>query len=136
MLHCNIICGASTERVMIRLGDTVARRATAGRLHGASGQGGRLVPFAFSGPNPGALDALAFAAQAPAGAGLVVVLHGCTQTASGYDQGSGWSRHGEAEGFAVLYPQQRRANMRASASIGSRPKTLRETAVRRRPSPR
>jgi poly(hydroxyalkanoate) depolymerase family esterase len=40
----------------------------------------------------------------------VVVLHGCTQTADAYDHGTGWSRHAEQHGFAVLYPQQRRAN--------------------------
>ncbi len=40
----------------------------------------------------------------------MVVLHGCTQTAAGYDHGSGWSRLAEEEGFAVLLPEQRRTN--------------------------
>ncbi len=95
---------------MRRLGHTVARLAEAGRRQERPSSGGRLLPFDVSGPNPGALDAFAFMPDEPAGAGLVVVLHGCTQTADGYDQGAGWSRHAESEGFAVLYPQQRRAN--------------------------
>jgi poly(hydroxyalkanoate) depolymerase family esterase len=38
------------------------------------------------------------------------VLHGCTQTAQGYDNGSGWSELAEAHDFAVLFPEQRRSN--------------------------
>ena len=41
---------------------------------------------------------------------LVVVLHGCTQTAAAYDHGSGWSALAERCGFAVLYPEQAPAN--------------------------
>jgi poly(hydroxyalkanoate) depolymerase family esterase len=40
----------------------------------------------------------------------VVVLHGCTQTAAGYDHGSGWSDLAERHGFALLFPEQRREN--------------------------
>lgn len=43
-------------------------------------------------------------------ASLVVVLHGCTQDAAGYDQGSGWSRLADRHGFALLFPEQMRAN--------------------------
>jgi feruloyl esterase len=41
---------------------------------------------------------------------LVVVLHGCTQNAAGYDRGSGWSQLADRHGFALLYPEQQRAN--------------------------
>jgi poly(hydroxyalkanoate) depolymerase family esterase len=41
---------------------------------------------------------------------LVVVLHGCTQTAAGYDLGSGWSKLADDYGFAVLFPEQSRQN--------------------------
>lgn len=41
---------------------------------------------------------------------LVVALHGCTQTAGDYDNGSGWSKLADRQGFAVLYPEQQRAN--------------------------
>jgi poly(hydroxyalkanoate) depolymerase family esterase len=44
------------------------------------------------------------------GAPLVVVLHGCTQTASGYDRSAGWSNAADEYGFAVLFPEQQRAN--------------------------
>ena len=43
-------------------------------------------------------------------AALLVVLHGCTQDAAGYDQGAGWSRLADRHGFALLYPEQKREN--------------------------
>jgi feruloyl esterase len=41
---------------------------------------------------------------------LVVVLHGCTQTAAGYDLGAGWSTLADRYGFALLLPEQQRTN--------------------------
>ena len=41
---------------------------------------------------------------------LVVVLHGCGQTAAGYDHGAGWSTLAERYGFALLLPEQQRSN--------------------------
>lgn len=41
---------------------------------------------------------------------LVVALHGCTQTAEGFDEASGWSGLGAREGFCVLLPEQKRSN--------------------------
>jgi poly(hydroxyalkanoate) depolymerase family esterase len=41
---------------------------------------------------------------------LVVVLHGCTQTAAGYDLGAGWSTLANRYGFALLLPQQQHSN--------------------------
>lgn len=41
---------------------------------------------------------------------LVVVLHGCTQTAAGYDRGTGWSGLADRFGFVLLLPEQKRAN--------------------------
>ncbi|WP_235523978.1 alpha/beta hydrolase family esterase [Sphingomonas sp. Leaf33] len=57
-------------------------------------------------PNPGALSAKAFVPTGGSGVPLVVVLHGCTQTADGYDVGAGWSAVAERNGFAVLLPEQ------------------------------
>jgi len=72
---------------------------------------GRLAPLTAFGSNPGALDAFAFVPDGlEPGAPLVVVLHGCTQNAASYDRGSGWSRLAERHGFALLVPEQRRAN--------------------------
>ncbi len=72
---------------------------------------GRLELFDGYSPNPGRLDAHIYVpetlqAQAP----LVVVLHGCTQTAVDYDTGSGWSHLADELGFALLFPQQTRRN--------------------------
>jgi len=39
-----------------------------------------------------------------------VLLHGCTQGAAEYDLGSGWSEMADAAGFALLFPEQARAN--------------------------
>ncbi len=62
------------------------------------------------GPNPGALDMYEYVpADLPANAPLVVVLHGCTQTASSMET-AGWNALADARHFAVLYPQQRSAN--------------------------
>ncbi len=45
-----------------------------------------------------------------ASAPLVVVLHGCGQTAHDIDRGSGWSKLARECGFALLLPEQRPAN--------------------------
>ena len=96
------------------LGNTVARLSAMNRARAAplpNLDDGRLVALDAFGSNPGALDALAFVPEGlEPGAPLVVVLHGCTQNAAGYDRGSGWSRLAERHGFAVLIPEQRRAN--------------------------
>jgi poly(hydroxyalkanoate) depolymerase family esterase len=46
----------------------------------------------------------------PAKAPLVVALHGCGQTAASFDHGAGWSALAKRLGFALLLPEQRRAN--------------------------
>ncbi|MBC7522079.1 MAG: PHB depolymerase family esterase, partial [Sandarakinorhabdus sp.] len=72
---------------------------------------GPLVPAPKFAGNPGKLEGWAFVPRSlPARAPLVVVLHGCTQNAAAYDQGSGWSKLAVEAGFAVLYPEQNRAN--------------------------
>ena len=71
----------------------------------------RLVHVAPAGPNPGELRMLAYVPPGlRAGAPLVVALHGCTQNAAAYDHGAGWSVLAERHGFAVLFPEQQRAN--------------------------
>jgi feruloyl esterase len=70
-----------------------------------------LVEIGHFGTNPGALKMFAFVPEhlqrAPA---LVVVLHGCGQTAAGYDLGAGWSMLAKRYGFALLMPEQQAAN--------------------------
>lgn len=76
------------------------------------GQGGsRLEPLTGFGSNPGQLNAKIFVPDSlTPGAALVVVLHGCTQTADRYDHGSGWSQLAQERGFMLLYPEQQRSN--------------------------
>lgn len=99
---------------MRKLSDTIAR-LSAYRTQLGTGAGidvsGRLGALPEFGSNPGALLARTYVPQGlAAGAPLVVVLHGCTQTASGYDHGSGWSTLADRDGFALLFPEQQRAN--------------------------
>jgi poly(hydroxyalkanoate) depolymerase family esterase len=70
-----------------------------------------LVETTDFGSNPGALKMYSFVPdRLPRGAALVVVLHGCGQTAAGYDLGAGWSTLARHYGFALLLPEQQRAN--------------------------
>jgi poly(hydroxyalkanoate) depolymerase family esterase len=63
------------------------------------------------GSNPGALRMLTYLpSQGAAGSPLVVVLHGCAQTAASYDHGAGWSTLADRYGFALLLPEQQRSN--------------------------
>ena len=63
------------------------------------------------GGNPGELRMLSFVpAKLQPVPALVVVLHGCGQTAAGYDLGAGWSTLAERYGFALLMPEQQRSN--------------------------
>jgi poly(hydroxyalkanoate) depolymerase family esterase len=61
------------------------------------------------GSNPGALRMFKYVPAQPEPA-LVVVLHGCTQTAASYDLGAGWSTLADRYGFVLLLPQQQPAN--------------------------
>ncbi|RJF76092.1 extracellular catalytic domain type 1 short-chain-length polyhydroxyalkanoate depolymerase [Rhodopseudomonas palustris] len=78
---------------------------------GAAAAASPLLETAEFGANPGNLRMLSFV---PEGLSqripLVVVLHGCTQTAAGYDIGAGWSTLARRYGFALLVPEQKRAN--------------------------
>jgi poly(hydroxyalkanoate) depolymerase family esterase len=70
-----------------------------------------LLPIAAPANNPGNLAFHFHAPEKAKGpAPLVVVLHGCTQDAAGYDRGSGWSRLADRHGFFLLFPEQQRAN--------------------------
>lgn len=98
---------------MRRLGTTVSRLTEMRRagLSAMADNDGRLDTLTGFGSNPGALDArIHIPHNLPANASLVVVLHGCTQNAAVYDRGSGWSTLADRHGFALLFPEQRRAN--------------------------
>ncbi len=75
------------------------------------GAGSPLTEISDFGANPGNLRMFSFVPddlQPPPA--LVVVLHGCGQTAAGYDLGAGWSTLAEHYGFALLMPEQQRSN--------------------------
>jgi feruloyl esterase len=69
-----------------------------------------LTETAFA-PNPGNLRMFSYVPPSlGAGAPLVVLLHGCGQTAAGYDAGTGWSQLAAERGFAVLAAEQKAVN--------------------------
>ncbi|HEY0254687.1 MAG TPA: PHB depolymerase family esterase, partial [Kofleriaceae bacterium] len=69
-----------------------------------------LTQVTSFGSNPGALAMYEYVpASLPANAPLVVVLHGCTQTAASMEN-AGWNALADQYKFAVLYPQQQSAN--------------------------
>ena len=98
------------------LGDNIAqlirlrRQRDSAAAAAPAGTAGLQEVLGF-GSNPGGLRMLAHVpAGLPPGAPLVVALHGCTQTAAGYNSGAGWSRMADRHGFAVLLPEQVRGN--------------------------
>jgi len=67
------------------------------------------------GSNPGNLAMYLYRPDAlPAGAPVVVLLHGCTQNAAGYFANSGWRTFADRWRFALVLPEQRSANNSSS----------------------
>jgi poly(hydroxyalkanoate) depolymerase family esterase len=97
-----------------KLSDTIARLSAIRTMPSTAGPASsrdRLTDLDSFGINPGALRARTYIPEnLPEDAPLVVVLHGCTQNAAAYDVGSGWSQLADRHGFALLFPEQTRAN--------------------------
>jgi poly(hydroxyalkanoate) depolymerase family esterase len=73
-------------------------------------QGSPLAEASFA-PNPGNLRMFQYLPPGlKAGAPLVVILHGCGQTAGGFDVGTGWCQLAEQLNFAVLAVEQKAVN--------------------------
>lgn len=71
----------------------------------------KLKEVADFGSNPGGLAMFEYVPpRLGKNAPLVVILHGCLQSAQGFDNGSGWTALARENGFAVVYPEQRRNN--------------------------
>lgn len=88
----------------------IAAVLTPGRAAAAS-----LQEVTGFGSNPGALRMFRYVPDGlPAGRPVVVALHGCTQNASGYGTGSGWTQLADRWGFSVVLPQQQTANNASS----------------------
>lgn len=96
---------------MRSIADTIARLNGLRDIALPSSGGDNLGTLGRFGTNPGNLAARTIIPDGLApGAPLVVVLHGCTQSAADFDRGSGWSTIARRHGFALLFPEQRRAN--------------------------
>jgi feruloyl esterase len=77
----------------------------------AAARSDHLTELCGFGSNPGALRMFTYAPRIrSASPALVVVLHGCTQSAASYDLGAGWSALAERHGFVLLLPEQPAAN--------------------------
>jgi poly(hydroxyalkanoate) depolymerase family esterase len=75
------------------------------------GERSPLVEITGFGTNPGALKMFAYVPETlPRGPALVVVLHGCGQTAAAYDFGAGWSTLAKRYGFALVMAEQQASN--------------------------
>jgi poly(hydroxyalkanoate) depolymerase family esterase len=77
------------------------------------GASSRLSETVGFGSNPGDLRMFSYLPgdqRARQRLPLVVVLHGCTQNAAGYDVGAGWSTLAARYGFALLMPEQKPSN--------------------------
>jgi feruloyl esterase len=113
------------ERRVRKLGQTISALAryrrhwstllqSTGAKRGVGAQASapsHLTELTGFGSNPGALRMFTYVPKnVSAAPALVVVLHGCTQTAAGYDVGAGWSTLAERYGFALLLPEQTQAN--------------------------
>ena len=77
------------------------------------GKSSRLLETAGFGSNPGDLKMFSYLPgdqRARRKLPLVVVLHGCSQNAAGYEVGAGWSTLADRYGFALLMPEQKASN--------------------------
>ena len=96
---------------MTSLGQTVAAiKARRPKQAGGTHVDGLDVVRGF-GTNPGNLTMKIHVPETlPAAAALVVVMHGCTQTAEDFAGPAGWIELADRFGFVVVAPEQNRAN--------------------------
>lgn len=97
------------EKTLVRATKTSRKLITKPRK--ARPKKDKLTEISSFGSNPGNLRMLTYVPpQLPDSAPLVVVLHGCLQTARAYDEGSGWSLLARRHGFALVYAEQSQTN--------------------------
>lgn len=78
---------------------------------GATPAAAAVEPVTGFGSNPGNLKMFRYVpAGLPAGRPVVVALHGCTQNATGYGTGAGWTQLADRLRFTVVLPEQQSAN--------------------------
>jgi len=87
-----------------------ATRAAGGPIATTSAALSTLTQVSSFGTNPGGLDMFTYVpASMPSKAPVVFALHGCTETASSY-QNAGWNALADTYKFYLVYPQQTSAN--------------------------
>ena len=98
------IIAAIAALLMIVTGVSVAAPAPASAA-------ATLTQVTGFGSNPGNLGMYAYLpTNLPAGAPLVIALHGCTQSASDYYSNAGWPKYADLWDFALVFPQTTSAN--------------------------
>ncbi|QGN47552.1 alpha/beta hydrolase family esterase [Micromonospora sp. WMMD558] len=89
--------------------------ATAAVAVATPAQAASLQQVTGFGSNPGNLAMYAYRPDnLPAGAPAVVLLHGCTQNATGYFGNTGWQKYADQWKFTVIVAQQSSANQQLS----------------------
>ena len=95
---------------VLALGLAVAGVAAAVALAGPA-QAASLTQVTGFGSNPGNLSMYEYVPTGlAAGRPLVVLLHGCSATAAGIDNETGWTKWADQYQFALVLPEQKRAN--------------------------
>jgi poly(hydroxyalkanoate) depolymerase family esterase len=80
-------------------------------LNAVPAQAATLQEVTWFGSNPGSLRMFRYVPDGlPSGRPLVVAMHGCTQSASAYDNETGWTQWATRWGFALVLPQQQSLN--------------------------
>jgi len=100
-----------SRRLLPLLGSALLLITATILLTAAPARAATLQPVGSFGSNPGNLAMYSYVPDGlPSGAPLVVVLHGCTQTAATYHANSGWQKYADAWRFALVYAEQKTAN--------------------------
>jgi poly(hydroxyalkanoate) depolymerase family esterase len=88
---------------------------------------GRVIEVTDFGSNPGNLRMFVYAPSRRIGKGapLIVVLHGCGQSAASFAAETGWVALAEQRGASLLLPEQKRDNNRGNCFNWYRPGDVR-----------
>jgi poly(hydroxyalkanoate) depolymerase family esterase len=97
------LCQTALEVVVTLTAALLLAATTTGAVAGTTG-----VPS--FGSNPGNLRMFKYVPNLRATPALVVALHGCLQSASAYDDETGWTQFADKWGFALLLPEQKNDN--------------------------
>lgn len=101
-----VFAGAAVGALLVTLAGVAGPESVTAPARAAS-----LTEVTGFGSNPGNLRMFRYVPDGlPAGRPLVVAMHGCTQSAGGFDDETGWTKWADQWGFALVLPQQQSAN--------------------------